>query len=246
VPKCTIVVTAYLEKTKQYLDILMKSIENLSYPKDKIEVFIVSPKWYKPEYPNATTIHPYFDDYYNAHAINFGIEAASPDAEYFFVLNDDLILTRDCLTRLVEAASETSQRGIYMPIGNDMQGRYALEVGIRPGPYRLEEFVVETIVNGVMNLSSIYPKGLILADTLCLYAVLIPRRVFESVGKFDDSRQGQDDIDYTLRTRQAGFHNLIAIDSLVYHAGGVSADVTMSAKSREESLRSFQSKWGGS
>ncbi len=245
-PFVTIVVTAYLEQSKPYLDLCIESIKNLDYPFEKLEVIIVSPPGYARQYDDdclsITTCGPIISDYYNAFALNFGARHAAIHSEYFLFINDDVIMTKNSLKNMVRSSSHfLKDIALVMPIGNDQQQRYYLPVQIPSGPYRIDQ--VKAIAKDMMALESPHNEGFIFCESMCLYCVLIPRALFESVGGFDDSRQGQDDVDYCFRARQKGFINAIALNSLVWHAGGVSADITMSAESRKESLESFKRKW---
>jgi GT2 family glycosyltransferase len=238
-------VTSYLEKTKPYLDLCIDSIKNLDYPKDRLEVFIVSPKWYWPRYEGVHTIHPRREAYFNAHALNYGASKADQETQYFLFCNDDVIFTKDSLTGLLVSSQSLGDHGVFMPIGNDQQQRYMWAIpGVNVGPYRLEN-LGET-VHQLKNCASPYNRGLIFCETLCLYAVLVPRPVWDLVGEYDDSRSGQDDVDYTRRVARAGLVNAICMNSLVYHAGGVSADLTLGALNSQEranSLKSYNEKW---
>lgn len=241
-PFVSIVVTSFLPESKRYLDLCIKSIENLDYPKDRYEVIIVSPPGYEPLYEGTRVVHPVKENYYNAHALNYGASVSALDTSYYFFLNDDVILTRFCLSNLVEASRAIGDRGLFMPIGNDQQAKYMLPVYIQPGPYRYDD--IKDHATALMNATSPFYHGMFFYETLCLYAELVPKAVFEAVGAFDDSRQGQDDIDYCLRVRRQGFVNAIVLNSLCYHAGGVTADITMTDGSRAASLKSFEEKWG--
>lgn len=240
-PFVSIIVTAYLKESKPYLDLCMDSISHLDYPKESCEVIIVSPDHYRPMYDNAVTVTPIKPSYWNAHALNYGIECASDKAAYYLLLNDDVILTHNSLNNLVYASSFMGDRANLMPISNDQQGKYFLPTPGGTGPYRIEQ-----IKNAEMLIesNSPYREGIIFYDTLCLYAHLLPRNIWNTVGSFDETMEGQIDIDYCMRIRQMGFLNGIALDSLIYHAGGVSADITMTARAREESIKTFKDKWG--
>jgi GT2 family glycosyltransferase len=240
-PTVSIIVTAYLEKSKPYLDLCIQSINNLSYPRDRMKVLIVSPPSYVPKYDGCHNLHPTKPDYYNAHALNYGAEKAYGD--YLFFVNDDVIFTKNSLSNLVSLSHDLNDPGIFMPISNDQQQRYILPIPFRPGPYRLKDI---HDAQGMMDMESPYQQvkySAILCDTLCLYAVIMSRDVFNKVGPFDDSRLGQDDIDFSMRVKRAGLLNVISLQSLVFHAGGVSADITMSEKQRSDSLESFNKKW---
>lgn len=240
-PFVSIIVTAYLKESKPYLDLCMESISQLDYPKESYEVIIVSPPWYVPNYPGAWNVMPKKESYWNAHALNYGISCASDKAAYYLLLNDDVILTHNSLNNLVYASAFMGDRANLMPISNDRQGKYFLPTPGGTGPYRIEQIKKP---QALIEQNSPYREGIVFYDTLCLYAHLLPRNIWNTVGSFDETMEGQIDIDYCMRVRQFGFVNGIALDSLMYHAGGVSADITMTAKAREESLKTFKAKWG--
>lgn len=238
-PKISIVITSYLEDSKTYLDLCIKSIRNLDYPKELLEVIIVGRADYFPMYAGCKTTSPPLNIFYPPVGLNYGINFCSSSSEYFFVINDDTILTKNCLTELLKASHPSI--GLLMPIGNDQQSRYAASVGVEPRGHKLHELLPCSDL--LMNAKSIYPLAVTFHDTLCIYAFLISRKTWEQVGQFDESLIGQDDIDYTMRIRQHGLQNAIAFNALVYHFGGVSADKTFSPESRAKSIEIFRAKW---
>lgn len=244
-PKVSVIVTAFLAKSKPYLDVCMRSLSQLDY--NNFEIIIVSPGTYAidlaREYKGKANVVSPDWPYTNAEACNYGVTWASADSEYYLITNDDCVFTKHSLTELVNSSKACSDNGVFMPIGNDTNlNMYALNVGVAHGPAKLEQWA--PILDQMIQVSSPYPIGMIFARTLCLYAVLIPRRVFELVGALDGSRKGHDDTDYTLRVTSHGMVNALCLSSIVYHFGGVTADQTYSAKDRQESLDSFKEKWG--
>ena len=239
-PTVSVIITTYRESAKPYLDLCVRSALQLSYPRELLDIVIVAPKAYAPQYPGTRTVSPPESEYGMPRGLNYGMNASS--SEYMFVVNDDVILTNNCLAPLVNWLRQSREIGLLMPIGNDQQGRYYVPLAIR-GPYTAAD-VDSNAAGGLMqaDASLTYPPVLMFHDTLCLYAFLIRREVFAKVGPFDENLIGQDDIDYSLRMRQAGYLNAIALDSLVWHAGGASN--TLTAEQREKSMRIFNEKWG--
>ena len=241
-PFVTIVVTAFLEKSKPYLDLCIESIRSLDYPKDRFEVIIVSPKTWTPLYDDCLTVTPYKDHYYNGHALNFGALHAKPHTDHLLFLNDDVILTRNSLKNLVLASSYLGDKALLMPISNDMQNKYYLGPDQPLGPYRIEHV---KDADYMFNFSSPYDHfGVVFFETLCLYANLVPIGMWKQVGEYDEVMEGQTDIDYCLRVKKAGYINGVVLNSFMYHAGGASADLTHTAESRAKSLEQFNEKWG--
>ena len=235
-PRVSIVITSYCPESTFYLNRCMESVSKLTY--DNFETIIVGRPDYKPQYDNAKTVSPLINEFWNSTGLNYGASCAA--GEYLFLINDDVILTRNCIQPLI-AALQNSLIGQVMPIGNDMQGRYLFPM--LPNNMRLKEVPREHL-NQLMDLDSPYPTGLIFADTLCLYAQMISKKVWSEVGPFDEALTGQDDIDYSLRVRQKGYMNAIELSSLVWHFGGVSADITLTPEKRKIAQETFNKKWG--
>lgn len=232
-PLVSIIVTSYCAESRKYLDLCMRSIANLSYK--NIETIIVGRPGYLPEYENAKTITPPEQHFWNGRGINYGVEHSS--GEYLFIVNDDCVLTRHCVGRLVEWAKQ----GInVMPAGNDMQGRY-----FAPGMTEHFEWCVKHTDFALQECDQMICKQpcLIFADTLCLYAHMVSRELWNKVGPMDDE-SGLIDIDWCLRVRQAGHMNAIELSSLVWHFGGSSVVHTLDTPKRQKQREQFKRKWG--
>lgn len=244
--KVSIIVTAYLQESKPYLDACIQSIHNLNYPKELIETILVCPTWYQPKYDNVTTVTPCMGAYHNPIAVNYGMNQASKDSKYLFMMNDDVILTRNSLARLIEAAGDADV--CLSPISNcDNYGHYQLQFpgGLTERQYRIEQ--IKHLIPDMLASDSLYPTGFIFPQTLYLYANLFPRKVWEKVGGFDENfKTGFDDTDWCMRAQRAGVRLAIAMNSLVWHCSGASADTTMGkldSDVRAENEKYFRTKW---
>lgn len=135
-----------------------------------------------------------------AAAWNQGIAAST--GEWVVVLNNDVVLTPGWLDGLLAAAVE---------IGLDI-----VSPALREGPlnYELEAYAREF----VRSTGGATRPGV--AHGVCF---LVRRRVFESVGLFDENfRIGQfEDADFFHRARQAGFALGATGQSFVHHFGSV-------------------------
>ncbi len=245
----SIIVTTYIPKSKPYLDLCIESIRNLAF-KD-YEVIIVTNKNYMPIYDGCQTIAPDKEHFYPAEGINFAMRAASPDSKYFFILNDDVILTKNSLGNLVKVVADLAL--MANPISPCDNGQnYHLLFGfqkdgvfntIEAHQYRMEQ--IGDVAQDLMNADSIYPTGAVWMNFLCIYATLIPRKLYEAVGDWDEKfKCGQDDLDYSWRARDKGFETVAVLDSLVWHFSGVTAESTMTMNNRRENVRYFKEKWG--
>lgn len=232
-PLVSIIVTSYVPESKHYLDLCVRSIQNLSY--SNIETIIVGRQGHNmPEYPNAKTIAPPEESFWNGHGINYGVEHSL--GEYLFIINDDVILTKDCVQPLIKAL-ELPVVGQVMPAGNDQQFRYHWPDAI----HAFERAGRDPSV--LMHQRSTQTPTLIFAETLCLYAHMLKRTTWNKVGPMDDS-SGLIDIDYSIRMRQAGLLNAIELSSLVWHFSGASVVHTLNDNKRLKQREQFEAKWG--
>lgn len=226
-PKVSIIVTSYCPESIHLLEQCVRSIANLSYK--NYETIIVTRDFYMPEFQNCRTIAPPEKEFWNGRGINYGVEHSS--GEYLFIINDDVILTRDCVQNLLAWSVHNMN---VMPASNDMQGRYYCAHYARD----LSDKNVE-----LESISPIAAQTLIFADTLCLYAHMVKRTLWDKVGPMDDD-SGLIDIDWCLRVRQAGFINAIELSSLVWHLGGQSVVHTLDGPKRLRQKEQFKAKWG--
>lgn len=244
-PLISIIVTTYLAESKTYLDACIKSIFNLDY--DNFEVILVGRPSYAPEYSKVKTVIFPKDDFGNSEGINYGVRHASPNAAAYFILNDDVILTKDSLAELVAVSPDM----ITGPISNCDQGiKYYLSVvsGATtqfrfPDNLSTDEF--ENLVSGLANATSPYPRGIVIQSHLYFYAVFIPKMVWEKLGSFGEQyKTGPDDLDYSRRAQQAGIRMGIVLSSLVWHASGATADKTLTQEKREANAKAWKETWG--
>lgn len=256
-PKVSIVIQTWEPKNKMYLDACMRSIMNLDYPKDKLEIIITCPKHFQPRYPTLETevlikyVTPDKDWYSSVEGANFGVQHMAPDSEYIQFANDDVVFTKKSLSHMIDVARTTGQ--IVHPISPcDNYASYHLifliqkpngEKQIEKRFHRFDE--MKDDIDDMMNSGSIYNYGLIPQPYLCMFATLVPKSVWNAVGEFDENfKTGQDDIDYSFRAAQKGYHMFVALHALVWHFGGATADTSTSLKQRKENILYFKNKWG--
>lgn len=251
VKKVSIIVTTFFEKTKPYLDLCIKSVENLDYPKDRLEIILVGKKSYQPTYENVKTVAPDKDEFGNSEGINFGVSHASKDSGFYFIINDDCILTKNSLKNMVECVGDSDS--ILNPISPcDNGSAYQLRFHVNKGDkvyqlndsfYRLGD--LSEFTNELVNAESLYPSGAIRQAILCMFATLIPKKVWDKIGPWDENfKTGQDDIDYSFRAQANKVGLFVCLNALVWHFGGVSTSEGISMEKRKENVRYFKKKWG--
>ncbi len=250
--KVSIVVTTYLEKTKKYLDLCLQSIDNLSYPKELIEVILVGRKGYDPEYPNVRTIYPEQEEFHNPVGLNHGFKNIAKDSQYILMLNDDVILTKNSLTHLVNAVGNRKVfANALSPCDNGTTYEIAMGyqkcgdvVWFQKNQHRYEDFPPEDYYF-IMNSESMCPPGVIYASWLCQYATLMPASVIQDVGLFDENfKTGQDDLDHCIRAAKVGYRFVSVTSALIFHFGGTSAESTLNIDLRVKNIEYFKSKHG--
>lgn len=255
-PKISIVVVTYLKENRHYLEACLKSVANLDYPKDRMEVILVSSNGYKPElseFEKTIVKKTNFADHrlHFSEAANSGAELRDEDSKYIFLLSDDTIMTRNSLANMARMARD---QVILGPISNcDLHIKYSLafmfkeqgqDVHMNQRFFRLNE-PCDKVVDDLMNANSIYPPGLIFQNELFFYAVLIPVKVWKEIGPLDPKfKTGQDDIDYSRRAQQAGVRMAVVLDCLIWHCGGVTADLALTQETRDENIKYYKEKWG--
>lgn len=249
--KVAIIVTCWLYENKPYLDACIDSILNLDYPQELLDVIIVGRKSYQPSYFGAQTVVKDSDDFGNSEGMNFGASFADKDTDFFLFLNDDTILTKDSVTNLVRAAQDAEI--ILGPISPCDTGlHHVLFFGFHDENEKLVNFtgknqtrIEQNYVEPMMNAKSVYPNGLILVPHLFFYAVLIPKKVWDKVGKFaEEFKTGPDDIDYSYRAKKLGIPLAVCLDSLIWHFSGITSERTLTPQMREENAKKWKEKWG--
>lgn len=257
-PKVSIVIQTWEPKNKIYLDACVRSIVNLNYPLEKLEIIITCPKHFQPRYPTLESevtfkyVTPDKDWYSSVEGANFGVTHISKESKYIQFANDDVIFTRDSVRNMVELAEQTGQ--IMHPISPcDNVSSYYLHFQIRKAdraPKVIEKRFhrypeLKDDIDDMMDSHSLYPQGLIPQQYLCMFATLVPRKVWDDVGPFDDNfKTGQDDVDYSLRAAQKGYQMFVCLNALVWHFGGATADTSTSLSQRKENILYFKNKWG--
>lgn len=247
--KVSIFVATYKEESRKYLDLCMESIRKLNY--SNIEVILIHHKDIAYNYEGVKYAAPPLDHFYNATGMNYAIKQSSPDSKYYLLLNDDVILTPNSLTALVRSVGDAEV--MANPISPcDNYTNYNLVFGFKhdgnfkvltKNHYILDE--VREYINDMMVADSVYPIGSVIVPMLCMYCTLIPKKVWDKVGTFDEKfKIGQDDLDYSIRASLKGVKMIAALNSLVWHFGGVTAKSTVTAEMRKENLIYFKEKWG--
>ncbi|HWI57032.1 MAG TPA: glycosyltransferase family 2 protein, partial [Bacillota bacterium] len=150
-----------------------------------------------------------------AAAWNQGVQATQ--AEWVVVLNNDVLLPRNWLTALIDFA-EKEQADVVSPAVREGELNYDLEAYAR-------EFIE--------RMQTLQRSGA--AHGICF---LVRRRVFETIGLFDENfRIGQfEDADFFLRAQRAGFRLTTTGAVFIHHFGSI----TQKALKQERTPRPYE------
>jgi GT2 family glycosyltransferase/glycosyltransferase involved in cell wall biosynthesis len=175
-----------------------------------------------------------------ARANNQGL-AAVGEAEYVVLLNDDTVVTRGWLSRLVAHLRADPQLGLVGPLTNWASNAAKITTeydGLDLG--RLEAFAARQTV---AHLGRRHPT-----QRLDMFCTALRRQVAQEIGPLDEAYglgMFEDD-DYALRLKRAGYRLAIAADVFVHHWGWSSfgqLDQADYDRIFEANRRYYEQKW---
>ena len=173
-------------------------------------------------------------------AINQGLEIAK--GKDFVLLNNDTLVTKGWLERLLEVKRTMNKVGIIGVYSNSISG---------------PQLDVSSNYKSISEMNRYAEKNYekrhyawIKFPRIAFVCALISGEVVKTIGGLDErySPGNFEDDDYCLRAQLAGYQSFIAADVFIHHFGSVS----FSAKGKEEyenrleiNRNKFISKWGG-
>jgi GT2 family glycosyltransferase len=146
---------------------------------------------------------------------NVGIQYALRDlaTDYVWLLNDDVLVASDALTRLVEVAEMHPQAGFLGPMVYIREHPdHILSAGGILGP------TMDSFQRGLGELDQGKYEKVDEVDFLSGCALFVSRKLIEEVGALDESFFAYyEDVDWCYRGKQAGFDILFVPQSVVWH-----------------------------
>ena len=154
-------------------------------------------------------------------------------------LDNDTIVTKDWLTRLIELAASDRGVGIVGACANYASGLQLVQNTSYKNIQELEQFAAKRAAEYVNTL---WPSPRLV--TMC---VLLKRELLERIGGLDESfgMFGFEDDDYAIRATISGFKSVVAPGVFIHHTGGPQGrgDKQYNAWLCE-SWEVFKKKWG--
>lgn len=171
--------------------------------------------------------------------INQGIKKAK--GKYIIIANNDIVLTKGWIERMIEVAESDPKIGLVGPISNSVSG------------LQLDKEATYTTIAEMHNYAAKI-KAKNKAQTfefprVAFLCTLIKREVIDKIGGLDErfSPGNFEDDDFCLRAQLAGYKTVIAKDVFIHHYGSKSFAAEGPEKYRkrlETNQKIFIDKWG--
>lgn len=143
-----------------------------------------------------------------ARGYNQGIKAGR--GKYIVLINNDCIVSANWLSNMLSCADSDPAIGMVGPRGNRINGVQKMDLEFS----NLQEFH-----HYAMRFNKPNPGKWFEVNKLVGFCILVKREVVKKIGYFDESFGigTHEDIDYTMRAKQAGFKLFCAGDVIIYH-----------------------------
>ena len=175
-----------------------------------------------------------------AHGCNQGLLHAR--GQYLMLLNNDVVVTRNWLTRLLQVLEDSPRIGMVGPMTNHASGLQQID----SPPYDTGSLDgLDRFAASMANQN----KGIVENHwRLAGFCLLVKRRIIETIGGFDLRYKigNFEDDDFCIRAHLAGFQAAIAKACYVHHFGGQTFLGNRIDYNRqlEQNWQRFKMKWG--
>jgi GT2 family glycosyltransferase/glycosyltransferase involved in cell wall biosynthesis/Flp pilus assembly protein TadD len=169
---------------------------------------------------------------------NQAIAAAKGD--YILLLNNDVVVTQDWLERLIAHVESDANIGMAGPVSNSISGPQQVEhVSYNGDLIRMRQFARDYSKKNVGRIQDIL--------RLVGFCLLIKRHVLDIIGGLDENygNGNYEDDDICLRSRIAGFRNIIAHDVFIHHYGSMTfrGNAIDYIATMQDNQKYFANKW---
>lgn len=145
-------------------------------------------------------------------AINKVVRRQMKNYDYFFIVNPDVTLHKDCLKRLLQTLEENPKIGIVGPKILDEKGK----IWAMGGVINKKRYSGYLLDNGKKDKN--YIKNFYEVDFLPGTAMLVKKEVFQKAGFFDNKYfLYYEDDDFSFQTKKAGFRLVVNPYAVIIH-----------------------------
>jgi len=169
---------------------------------------------------------------------NDGLAVAT--GEYLVLLNNDTYVTPGWIRTMVNHMRRNPDFGVLGPVTNNIGNEARIEITYG----NMEDMLLESSKYTYLHMGKTFPLR-----TAAFFCVMMPRKVFESVGPLDEAfgRGFFEDDDYCRRVEQQGFKIVCTEDVFIHHHLSASFNkLTQKERNQifEENKRIYEAKWG--
>lgn len=163
-----------------------------------------------------------------AKTVNIGIELSESDP--IILLNNDVVVTRGWLRRLIYGFGVNEKIGIIGAVTNKCNSNQ--QYG------RLMRYLRRSIPKEPDKyFSGLGPERISINSNISYFCTAINRKLIETIGLLDeDFLNGGEDDDYNDRARFAGFKTVIALNCFVWHEHGATRGKILNQEIRKKNL----------
>ena len=146
---------------------------------------------------------------------NFAMQHAFANgADYVWMFNSDAEADPDALTKIVAACEVDSSIGLASPLVLEENDHSAIQFGCGLFDLKVPEYFPSYDMGQSRDWQLRFPDRIVLHGT----ALLVRRTLYQAIGGLDDHFFAYwEDMDYSIRSSQAGFRNVAVLDTAIYH-----------------------------
>jgi glycosyltransferase involved in cell wall biosynthesis len=177
-------------------------------------------------------------------------------SKYFVILNSDVIVSKGWLTNLVNKIESVSRLAACGVLSNcdrgwmhGVKGRPIYDMKLPSGVelvpgMKINQVYVNELYDFMQTCNNKYKDKYVSQEWVAVYATIFARSAINEVGLFDPNfKTGCEDLDLCIRLRKHKYEIGQAIDSFVFHFGGVSRgsyEIENNNQYREEDVYNHQ------
>lgn len=171
--------------------------------------------------------------------VNQGINLAS--GKYVLIANNDIVVTKDWLVRMIEVAESENEIGLVGPISNAVSGVQLDKTAKYDSIAQMHKYAKQNQKKNCQKIIE-FPR-------VAFLCTLIKKEVIEKIGGLDErfSPGNFEDDDFCLRAQTSGYKTVIVQDVFIHHYGSKSFKANGLddyAKRLEHNKEVFIEKWG--